>query len=80
MKKHLHLVLAVLAAVLFLAGSTALAGKKNSKYKDCIKDCNVAKTSLLKACAKMKDPVAKKKCRTLGPKKLGEACNSRCKK
>ncbi len=80
MKKTLDVVLVLLVAILFLAGSTALARKRSNDYKDCIKGCNIAKTSLLKACGKMTDPVAKKKCRTVGVKKLKEACHSRCKK
>lgn len=81
MKKRLSVIFVLLVAALFLTGSSALArkGKKQNRYQRCTRGCNLAKTHLLKACEKADTPDAKKKCRTVGTKKLEEECMARCK-
>jgi len=81
MKRTLHFVMVILSAAILLVGLSAQAKKgSSSSYKRCIKGCNLAKEQLLKACEKADTAKARKKCRTLGTKKLQEECVMRCKR
>jgi hypothetical protein len=81
MKKRLSVIFVLLVAALFLASPFASArkSKKMNRYQRCTRGCEMAQTHLLKACEKFDTPDARKKCRTVGTKKLQEECMSRCK-
>jgi hypothetical protein len=83
MKSPVRIIMMVLAAALFAVASFAWAQptqRGSSNYARCIKGCDMAKATLLRACNKNKDPAVKKQCKTMGTKKLMSECRSRCKK
>ncbi len=83
MKSPAKIIMVFLAAALFVVASIAWAQptqRGSSNYARCMKGCNMARATLLRACNKNKDPAVKKQCKTMGTKKLMKECRARCKK